>query len=256
MANEFGTGWAAAGAEGYFNPEKLHYQGGDSWGASTWENLAMFDSNGNPLDSLRFYADAVPESAKDVQEQIVMIHCADSDGKPLGSDISVKLLPGETKTIDLPKIKGYVPKAGSYVLSVTGTETASAHVTVVYYIGSDTNQFTIKKAYNPLKVKAKTATVKVKKLRKKTQSLKVSKVISFTKNGKGKMRYKLVSAKNGSKSFKKYFKINKTTGKVTIKKNSKMKKGTYKVKVKVKAAGNANYKASAWKTVTFKIKVK
>ena len=34
-----------------------------------------------------------------------------------------------------------------------------------------------------------------------------------------------------------------------------LKKGTYKVKVKVKAAGNANYKASAWKTVTFKIKV-
>ena len=64
------------------------------------------------------------------------------------------------------------------------------------------------------------------------------------------------TAKKGSKSFKKYFKINKTTGKVTIKKNSKMKKGTYKVKVKVKALGNANYKASAWKTVTFKVKVK
>ena len=30
----------------------------------------------------------------------------------------------------------------------------------------------------------------------------------------------------------------------------------YKVKVKVKAAGNTNYKASAWKTVTFTIKVK
>ena len=46
------------------------------------------------------------------------------------------------------------------------------------------------------------------------------------------------------------------TGKVTIKKNSKMKKGTYKVKVKVKALGNSNYKASAVKTVTFKVKVK
>ena len=36
----------------------------------------------------------------------------------------------------------------------------------------------------------------------------------------------------------------------------KLKKGTYKVKVKIKAAGNANYKASGIKTVTFTIKVK
>ena len=33
------------------------------------------------------------------------------------------------------------------------------------------------------------------------------------------------------------------------------KKGKYKVKVKVKAAGNTNYKASTWKTVTFTIKI-
>jgi hypothetical protein len=41
---------------------------------------------------------------------------------------------------------------------------------------------------------------------------------------------------------------------VTVKKG--LKKGTYKVRVKVRAAGNSNYKASAWKTVTFRIKVK
>ena len=35
-----------------------------------------------------------------------------------------------------------------------------------------------------------------------------------------------------------------------------VKKGKYKVKVKVKAFGNANYKASAEKPVTFIIKVK
>jgi len=35
-----------------------------------------------------------------------------------------------------------------------------------------------------------------------------------------------------------------------------MKKGTYKVKVKARAGGNTTYKASSWKTVTFKIKVK
>ena len=84
----------------------------------------------------------------------------------------------------------------------------------------------------------------------------VTKVINFTKDAKDKKTYALSSAKKGKKSFKKYFRIDKTTGKLTIKKNKKMKKGTYKVKIKAKAAGNGNYKASAWKTVTFKVRVK
>ena len=109
---------------------------------------------------------------------------------------------------------------------------------------------------NPLKIKAKVAKIKYKKLKKKAQKLAVTKVIKFTKKGQGTMTYKLVSAKKGTKSFKKYIKINAKTGKVTVKKNKKMKKGTYKVKVKAKAAGNATYKASSWKKVTFKIRVK
>ena len=109
------------------------------------------------------------------------------------------------------------------------------------------------KKANPLKVKGKTATVKYSKLKKKTQTLAVTKVIKFTKKLNDKKTYTLVSAKKGSKSFKKYFKINKTTGKATMKKG--LKKGTYKVKVKVKAAGNANYMPSSVKTVTFKVKV-
>ena len=117
-------------------------------------------------------------------------------------------------------------------------------------------KWTISKAANPLKISPKTASVKYSKLKKKTQTLAVTKVMKFTKYAKDKKTYTLDSAKKGSKSFKKYFKINKSTGKVTIKKNSKMKKGTYKVKVKVKALGNNNYKASAVKTVTFTIKVK
>lgn len=112
------------------------------------------------------------------------------------------------------------------------------------------------KKANPLKVKGKTATVKYSKLKKKTQTLAVTKVIKFTKKTNDKKTYTLSSAKKGKKNFKKYFKVSKTTGKVTIKKNKKMKKGTYKVKVKVKALGNANYEASAVKTVAFTVKVK
>lgn len=112
----------------------------------------------------------------------------------------------------------------------------------------------INKANNPLALKPKTATVKYKMLKKKAQSLAVTKVITFTKNAKDKKNYTLSYAKKGKKSFKKYFAVNKTTGKVTVKKG--LKKGTYKVQVKVKALGNANYKASALKTVTFTVVVK
>ena len=107
---------------------------------------------------------------------------------------------------------------------------------------------------NPLRIKAKTAIIKYSKLKKKTQTLRAAKVITVIKKGKGKMSYQLVSAKKGTKSFKKYFKISKSTGTVTVKKG--LKKGIYKVIVKAKAAGNALYKASNWKAVTIRIKVK
>ena len=132
--------------------------------------------------------------------------------------------------------------------TVQGGKTATCEVTVNKAVTPTTtniNSPTIKA--NPLAVKAKTATIKYKILKKKTQKLAITKVITFTKKGQGTMSYKKAS---GNKKIT----INKTTGKVTVKKG--LKKGTYKVKIKVKAAGNASYKASAWKTVTFKIKVK
>jgi len=80
-------------------------------------------------------------------------------------------------------------------------------------------------------------------------------VIRFTKKGQGKKVYKLVSAKKGGKGFRKYFTVNKKKGTLTVKKGLK-KKGIYTVKVKVKAAGNAKYKASGWKTVKIRVKVR
>ena len=137
----------------------------------------------------------------------------------------------------------------------TNVGTATVKVTLKgdYYEGSKTLTFKITKAANPLTIKPKTATLKYSKLKKKSQTLAVTKVIKFTKKLSDKKTYTLSSAKRGSKSFKKYFKISKTTGKVTVKKG--LKKGTYKVKVKVKALGNSNYKASTVKTVTFKVVV-
>lgn len=135
-------------------------------------------------------------------------------------------------------------KVGTYGVNIAGTGN---------YDGDLWLSYTINKAANPMKLKAKTAKVKRSKVKKKAQTIKRAKVVTVSK-AKGKLSYKLVSAKKGKKSFKKKFKINAKTGNVTVKKGTK--KGTYKVKVKVRAAGNATYKASAWKNVTFTVKVK
>ena len=115
-------------------------------------------------------------------------------------------------------------------------------------------QIAVRKAANPLAIKDKTASLSFKKLKKKAQTLSASKVIRFKAKGQGTLRYALAAAKKGGKSFIRYFKINAGTGKITVKKG--LKKGTYKVKIKVKAAGNAYYQPSDWKTVTSKLKVK
>uniref|UniRef100_UPI00388F7CAC hypothetical protein n=1 Tax=Methanobrevibacter sp. TaxID=66852 RepID=UPI00388F7CAC len=127
---------------------------------------------------------------------------------------------------------------GTYTVTVTG---------IGAYNGTTKATFKINKAANPLAVKAKTVNVKFSAVKKKAQTLAVSKVITFTKKGQGTLTYAKAS---GNKKIT----INKKTGKVTVAKG--LKKGTYKVKVKIKAAGNANYKASAYKTVTFKIVIK
>ena len=131
---------------------------------------------------------------------------------------------------------------------VTGKKEGKATITVTTAQGRKTAscQVTVNRMANPLAVKAKTATVKYSKLKKKTQKLAVTKVITFTKKGQGTVTYAKVS---GNKKIT----IAKTTGKVTVKKG--LKKAKYKVKVKVSAAGNSSYKAAS-KTVTFTVRVK
>ena len=144
-------------------------------------------------------------------------------------------------------------KPGDYKVEYDNNKligTATVYITGVSsrkFKGEIIKEFEITKRTNVVDGKGKTAKVKFKKLKKKTQKLKLSKVVKITKRGKGTLAYKKVS---GNKKIT----VNKKTGKITIKK--KLKKGTYKVKVKFMAKGDSIYKASAWKTVTFKIKVK
>ena len=145
-----------------------------------------------------------------------------------------------TVTWDDPSSKN----AGKYTFTIVGKGN---------YTSDGYEEYVIDKATNPMKLKGKTIKIKRKSIKKKSKTLKRAKAIKVSK-AKGKLSYKLVSAKKGKKSFKKKFKINAKTGKVTVKK--RLKKGTYKVKVKVRAKGTANYKASPWKTVTFKVRVR
>ncbi|MCR5208065.1 MAG: leucine-rich repeat domain-containing protein [Eubacterium sp.] len=135
---------------------------------------------------------------------------------------------------------GKTTKAATY--TATGVRTYTCTVcgsTKTELIGK------LPKKANALFVKPKSPTVKYAKLRKKNQTIARKNAISVTK-AKGTVSY---AKKSGNKNIT----INKKTGKITIKKG--LKKGTYTLKVKVKAAGNAEYKAAV-KTVTVKIKVK
>jgi len=95
------------------------------------------------------------------------------------------------------------------------------------------------------KATGKTATVKVKKVKKKAQTIAASSLYTFTP----KTGIMIEKVSGNSK-----FSVNKSNGNITVAK--KTKKGTYKIKVKVMSTGNAEYKASDWKTVTVTIKIK
>ena len=249
----------------YNYPLSLRMKLPGTWSkANAYQNGAVLQTK---LDGGWLYFDAVPNAGDIVVErkgkpaQIsiegaeVVLSAASFTYNRKEHKPSVKTIGGEALTLGtdytlaITDSKGAVvtsPKAaGTYTVAVTGTGD---------YNGSTEAKFVISKAKNPLKVKAKTATVKYSKIKKKAQKLAVKKVIRFFKNGQGSMTYTLTSVKKGGKSFKKKFTINKKTGKVTVKKG--LKKGKYIVKIKVKAAGNANYKKSAVKTVSSTVKVK
>lgn len=125
--------------------------------------------------------------------------------------------------------------AGTYTVTITGKGK---------YEGTTKAAYKINKAPNTLKIKARTVKVKYSMLKKAPRKLAAKKVISFKNKGQGIKTYKKV------KGNKKII-INRKIGKVTLKRG--LAKGTYKVKAAVKAKGSKNYKASKWKTVTFKI---
>ena len=103
---------------------------------------------------------------------------------------------------------------------------------------------------NTLTVRGRSAKFRAKKLKKQSQKISRSKVMSVS-NAQGRVTYKLLSVSRSK--YKKYFKVNSRNGSVTVKK--KLKKGTYTVRCRVTASGNSEYKGIS-RTVTFKITVR
>ena len=73
IADQYGTGWASKGALGYFPDSKMYYKGKAAWGGTSWDNQALFDINGYPLQSLKFYKDSVSKG----KEQIIALKIVD-----------------------------------------------------------------------------------------------------------------------------------------------------------------------------------
>lgn len=205
MANEFGTGWAAENAEGYYPTSKLYYNENPVWGGNSWDNQTLFDDKGYPLDSLRFYRDAISSNTK--YSRVVVALC-DKNNNVLEYRV-VKVVPGKSITYTLPDIKGYTKEKNT--IEISGTNSQLSQVSAIYNKNIENQIITVKKA--SYKVSYGT-TYNLKK------EVKAAGDLTFTSSNK-----KLISV--GSKS-----------GKLIVKKPGK-------VKIKITAGATADYKQTS-----------
>lgn len=205
MANEFGTGWAAENAEGYYPTSKLYYNENPVWGGNSWDNQTLFDDKGYPLDSLRFYRDAISSNTK--YSRVVVALC-DKNNNVLEYRV-VKVVPGKSITYTLPDIKGYTKEKNT--IEISGTNSQLSQVSAIYNKNIENHIITVKKA--SYKVSYGT-TYNLKK------EVKAAGDLTFTSSNK-----KIISV--GSKS-----------GKLIVKKPGK-------VKIKITAGATADYKQTS-----------
>ena len=88
----------------------------------------LFDSNGYPLQSLKFYKDSVSKG----KEQIIALKIVDKNGKEVYATQYVKVEVGKTRKITLPKFSGYYPKNKNYNMTLKGTQEGNTVQKVVY----------------------------------------------------------------------------------------------------------------------------
>lgn len=205
MANEFGTGWAAENAEGYYPTSKLYYNENPVWGGNSWDNQTLFDDKGYPLDSLRFYRDAISSNTK--YSRVVVALC-DKNNNVLEYRV-VKVVPGKSITYTLPDIKGYTKEKNT--IEISGTNSQLSQVSAIYNKNIENQIITVKKA--SYKVSYGT-TYNLKK------EVKAAGDLTFTSSNK-----KIIS-------------VGRKSGKLTVKKPGK-------VTIKIKASATENYKGAS-----------
>ena len=205
IADKYGTGWASAGADGYFSKYKMYYNGKPAWGGSSWDNQGFFDDRGYVLDSLRFYRDAISSNTK--YSRVVVALC-DKNNNVLEYRV-VKVVPGKSITYTLPDIKGYTKAKNT--IEISGTNSQLSQVSAIYNKNIENQIITVKKA--SYKISYGT-TYNLKK------EVKAAGDLTFTSSNK-----KIIS-------------VGRKSGKLTVKKPGK-------VTIKIKASATENYKGAS-----------
>ena len=246
IADQYGTGWASKGALGYFPDSKMYYKGKAAWGGTSWDNQALFDINGYPLQSLKFYKDSVSKG----KEQIIALKIVDKNGKEVYPTQYIKVEVGKTRKITLPKFSGYYPSNKNYQLTVKGVKEENATQNVVYTRTAAGPAI----SYN-YRVKV---TKKNYKLYKNFK-WKKSKTKVYKKTYVAKYRY---DHKNGNKYLALYTKGGKFVGYINKKAVKRLgsatqpeqgKAYTYGKRVKIKSKKYKLYKNFKWKKSKTKV---
>lgn len=234
MANEFGTGWATENAGGYYPKSKLYYNGNPVWGGDSWDNQTLFDDKGYPLDSLRFYKDAVSSNEK--YSRVVIALC-DKENNVLEYRV-VKVISGKSMTYTLPEIKGYTKEKDT--IKILGTNDKISKVSVLYNKDIKKQTITVKKASYTIPYGTKfNLKNEVKAVGSLTFTSNNTNIVSVEKQGKklvvkkpGKVKIKITAGATADyKQTSRIVTIYAVPKKQTIKKVSTAKR---KVKVNIK----------------------
>ena len=246
IADQYGTGWASKGALGYFPDSKMYYKGKAAWGGTSWDNQALFDINGYPLQSLKFYKDSVSKG----KEQIIALKIVDKNGKEVYPTQYVKVEVGKTRKITLPKFSGYYPSNKNYQLTVKGVKEENATQSVVY---------TRTAAGPAISYNYRVKVTKKKYKLYKNFKWKKSKTKVYKKTYVAKYRY---DHKNGNKYLALYTKGGKFVGYINKKAVKRLgsatqpeqgKAYTYGKRVKIKSKKYKLYKNFKWKKSKTKV---
>ena len=246
IADQYGTGWASKGALGYFPDSKMYYKGKAAWGGTSWDNQALFDINGYPLQSLKFYKDSVSKG----KEQIIALKIVDKNGKEVYPTQYVKVEVGKTRKITLPKFSGYYPKNKNYNMTLKGTQEGNTVQKVVY---------TRTAAGPAISYNYRVKVTKKKYKLYKNFKWKKSKTKVYKKTYVAKYRY---DHKNGNKYLALYTKGGKFVGYINKKAVKRLgsatqpeqgKAYTYGKRVKIKSKKYKLYKNFKWKKSKIKV---